>query len=143
MSTDLAALFAPNKTITIGGIEFQIREFIAAEFPMVAALGNRLTDLDLTGIGPLFETESERVFALIASVTGRPLADIKQLRMTILVELLGAIIEENLPFFVQALGDPLLLLKTFHSKTCTEHCDLLSFTKSRLPLPLSVIALPR
>ena len=103
MSTDLAALFAPNKTITIGGIEFQIREFIAAEFPMVAALGNRLTDLDLTGVGPLFETESERVFALIASVTGRPLADIKQLRMTILVELLGAIIEENLPFFVQAL----------------------------------------
>ena len=101
--SDLSTLFPSPRTVTISGTEFRVREFVAAEFPLVAALGSKLADFDLLGIGLLLETESERVFALTASVTGKPLAEIKQLPLSVLVDLILAIVEENLDFFVRRL----------------------------------------
>ena len=101
--SDLSTLFPSPRTVTISGAEFRVREFVAAEFPLVAALGSKMVDFDMIGIGLLLETESERMFVLVASVTGKPLTEIKQLPLSVLIELIAAIVEENLDFFVHKL----------------------------------------
>lgn len=103
MSTELNTLFPTAKTVNIGGHDFQVRELVAAEFPLVAALGHKLADIDLLGIGPLFETESDKMFALLASITGKPLDEIKRLRMSVIADLIAAVVEENMDFFVRQL----------------------------------------
>jgi hypothetical protein len=101
--SDLSTLFPSPRTVTISGVEFRVREFVAGEFPLVAALGSRAIDFDAMGIGMLLETESDRVFALVASVTGRKVDEIKQLPISVLVDLIAAIVEENVDFFVRRL----------------------------------------
>ena len=96
-------VFPQERLEVIGGLEFKVREFYAREFPAVISIASKLDTTAVLEIESLIETESDRLFALLASVTGQPVDVIQRLRGEVLTHLIERIIEENLDFFVRIL----------------------------------------
>ncbi len=103
MDTQLNSLFPEVKTVTIGETSFAIREFVAHELPAVVALASNLSEVSQETIAALVAGNTDRLFALIASVTGQPVDLVRKIRLPVLLMLVEEIIEANLDFFVHVL----------------------------------------
>lgn len=103
MDTQLNSLFPETKTLVVGDTSFIIREFVAHELPSVVALASNLSEVSQETIADLVAGNTDRLFALVSSVTGQPVDLIRKIRMPVLLMLVEEIIEVNLDFFVQVL----------------------------------------
>jgi hypothetical protein len=103
MDTSLNSLFPEVKTVVIGETSFVIREFVAHELPAVVALASNMGSVSEETVAALVADNSERLFALVSSVTGLPIDVVHKIRLPVLLALVEEIIDANLDFFVQVL----------------------------------------
>ena len=96
----IESIFPIERSLTIADVDFKIREFQAREFPVVISLASKLSGVSQADIAQLIETQTDDIFKLVAAITAHPKADIERLRPAVLLQLIEAIIEENLDFFV-------------------------------------------
>lgn len=103
MDNQLETLFPEQKTVTIGGKDFVIREFVAHELPSVVALVSNMSDVSQETIALLVADNTDRLISLISSITKQPIELIREVRLPVLMKLVEEIVEVNLDFFVQVL----------------------------------------
>lgn len=99
----LESLFPEPKVVKFGDSEITVREFVAHEFPAVVRLAASMTETSQEQVVQMVEQHTESVLKLLSSVTGEPLELLSKMRMSAILMLVEAVIEENIDFFVQAL----------------------------------------
>ena len=101
----LETIFPEPRTLTLSGKQFVVREFKARELPQVLAIASKMTDISQEAIAALLDQESERLFRLLASVSGATEQDIGELSVSDLLALLEGVVSENVDFFVHRLPE--------------------------------------
>lgn len=109
---ELQTIFPVPRTITLGGKPYIVREFKARELPQVLAIASQLTDVTQEAIAALLDTETDRLFRLLAAVTGTTEQDIGDLPVSDLLTLLEEVVVENVDFFVQRLPESIRRVTT-------------------------------
>lgn len=99
----LDSLFPEPKVVKFGDSEITVREFVAHEFPAVVRLAASMTEASQEQVVQMVEQHADSVLKLLSSVTCEPLERLSKMRMSAILVLVEAVIEENLPFFVDSL----------------------------------------
>ena len=109
---ELETIFPEQQLMVLGGKQFLVREFKARELPQVLAIASKLTDVSQEAIASLLDTEADRLFRLLASVTGAKEQDIGELSVSDLLALLEGVVAANVNFFVHRLPETILRVTT-------------------------------